>query len=72
MNRTTIFADDFLLNELRALSKEEKKSLSATIREALETYVSAKRAAKPRLSFAGKYHSGQSDIAERHEELLWK
>jgi metal-responsive CopG/Arc/MetJ family transcriptional regulator len=72
MNRTTIFADPYLLEELRTLSQEEKKTLSATIREALESYVSAKRSAKPRLSFAGKFKSGKTDIADRHEELLWK
>ncbi|MCP5004166.1 MAG: ribbon-helix-helix protein, CopG family [Planctomycetes bacterium] len=72
MKRTTIFAEESLLEELKAISKEENKSISGVIREAMEGYVLQKRESKKGLSFIGISNSGMKDVAERHEELLWK
>ncbi len=72
MKRTTIFAEESLLKELKAISKEENKSISGVIREAMEGYVLQKRESKKGLSFIGISNSGMKDVAERHEELLWK
>ncbi len=72
MKRTTIFAEDGLMKELKEISKEENKSVSSVIREAMEGYVLQKRQSKKGLSFIGISNSGMKDIAERHEELLWK
>ncbi len=43
MKRTTIFADDGLMNLLKRIALKEKMSLSATIRRALDEYVARRR-----------------------------
>ncbi len=72
MKRTTIFADDNLIKEIKEISKEENRSAAEIIREAMLTYIKHKRHRKKKLSFIGIGSSGRRDIAERHEELLWK
>lgn len=72
MKRTTIFADEELLAEIREISAKEKKSVAEVMREAMQSYVQKKTPAKRKLSFLGIARSGRKDIAARHEELLWK
>ncbi|MBI4698118.1 MAG: CopG family transcriptional regulator [Nitrospirae bacterium] len=72
MKRTTIFADDNLIKEIKEISKEENRSAAEIIREAIHAYIRQKRHRKKKLSFIGIGDSGKRDIAERHEELLWK
>lgn len=72
MKRTTIFADDNLIKEIKEISKEENRSAAEIIRDAMLTYIKHKRHRKKKLSFIGIGDSGRRDIAERHEELLWK
>ena len=72
MRRTTIFADDNLLNEIKEISKEENRSIADILREAMEHYIGQKRQGKKKISFIGIGSSGRRDIAERHEELLWE
>lgn len=72
MKRTTIFADDSLLNEIKSLSAEENRSVADIVREAMEEYVARKRKGRRNFSFAGIGDSGRRDIAEGHERLLWK
>lgn len=72
MKRTTIFADEELLREIREISAEENRSIAEVMREAMMSYVGRKRKKKNKLSFVGVGKSGRKDIAERHEELLWK
>lgn len=71
MKRTSIFADDALLLDLKRVSEQEKKSLAQVMREAFEAHVARKRSPAARFSSAGKFDSGRRDIAEKHEELLW-
>lgn len=71
MKRTTIFADDTMLKELKRVSDLEKKSLAQVMREAFEAHLARKLAPQSRFSFAGKFDSRRKDIAEKHEELLW-
>ena len=71
MKRTTIFADENLLSEIREISVREKKSVAEVMREAMQNHVRRKRPRR-KLSFIGIGRSGRKDIAERHEELLWK
>ena len=73
MKRTTIFADDALLDEIKRVSSSENKSVAQFIREALQSHLAARRAApKPnRFAFIGKYKSGRSDISEKYKQLLW-
>lgn len=72
MKRTTIFADDSLFNEIKDISKEENRSVADVIREALKKYIMQKRKSKNSLSFIGIGSSGRTDIAEKHEQMLWK
>ena len=71
MKRTTIFADDAMLLDLKRVSEHEKKSLAQVMREALAAHMMNKSESQTFLSFAGKYESGRNDIAANHERLLW-
>jgi hypothetical protein len=43
------------------------------VRESLTRYVTEqKRGQKLTLRFLGQGHSGRNDVAQRHEELLWR
>lgn len=72
MKRTTVFADERLVEELKNLSAMEKRSFADVVREAMEEYAARKRKPAGRLSFIGAGGSGRADVAEKHEELLWK
>lgn len=72
MRRTTIFADDDLLNEMKSLSAEENRSVAEIVREAMEEYVKRKRKTARKFSFVGIGNSGRRNVAEEHERLLWK
>jgi predicted transcriptional regulator len=73
MKRTTIFAEDYLLDEVKNLAKQQKSSVATIVREALVSYLAAhKQEQSAGLSFIAIGESGESDIAERHEELLWQ
>ena len=71
MQRTTIFADEYLLREIKDLAKLERRSVADIIREALVQYLNARKPPDARLSFIGIGDSGRKDLAERHEDLLW-
>lgn len=75
MSRTTIMAPDDLLDDLRAIAKEEGVSLGEVIREGLELRRQA-RGRRRALRFIGAFASGdeEHDTAARHEEILygWK
>lgn len=72
MQRTTVFADEHLIHELRDLARREGKTLSQVIREALERAVAERKGASAAPSILGIGRSGRGDVAERHEELLWR
>ena len=72
MKRTTIFANEYLIDEIKEISKDENRSLADVMREAMENYIRQKRRKTKRLSFIGIGNSGRNDVAEKHEELLWK
>lgn len=72
MKRTTIFADDELLMELKELSLEEKKSVAELVRKAIAEFLTRKKPHTKKISFMGAGRSGRMNIAEKHEELLWK
>jgi hypothetical protein len=47
--------------------------MAAIVREAVAQYVAAEKERRPaRLGFIASGRSGRSDIAERHEELLFQ
>ncbi len=73
MKRTTVFLDETLERDLQAIARQEKRPVASLVREALAAYVANREpAAVPALSFVGAGASGRSDIAERHEDLLWR
>jgi metal-responsive CopG/Arc/MetJ family transcriptional regulator len=73
MKRTTIFADENMLRDLKEISEQDNKSVAEVVREAITSYVRVrrkKRKAQP--GFVGIGKSGRNDIAEKYEELLWQ
>jgi hypothetical protein len=59
------------MREIKEISKEENKSVAEIMREAMQNYTKQKKF-KKKISFIRIGSSGRKDIAERHEELLWK
>jgi len=73
MKRTTIFADEYLLDDVKNLARKKNTSVAEVVREALERYVAENRpAAGTTLSFVGIGEGTDDTVAERHEELLWQ
>jgi hypothetical protein len=70
MKRTTIFIEEGVERELRLVARRRGLSVAAVVRDAIAREV--RGAARPALSFVGVGDSGRRDVAERHEELLWK
>ncbi len=61
-----------LTGELKDISQEENKNVPGVMREAMKKYIRQQRRSKKKLSFIGISNSGRKDIAETHENLLWK
>lgn len=73
MKRTTVFLEEAIERDLQAIARQEKRPVAWVVREALAEYVANREPADtPALSFIGAGASGRSDVAERHEELLWR
>lgn len=51
MRRTTIFADDDLINEIKEISKEENRSVAEIVRDAMQNYIKQKRHKKEEIVF---------------------
>jgi len=73
MKRTTLFVEESVDQELHALAQRKGVPVSALVRESLARYVTEqKRGQTFALRFLGQGRSGRKDIAERHEELIWR
>ena len=72
MKRTTIFIDEVLERDLRAIAEREKRPVSGLVREALGIYVAKRKKTTPAPSFVAWGRSGHRNTAENHEELLWQ
>ncbi len=70
MRRTTVFADDEVLDALQAMARRRGITLAEITREALAAYVSRRQGKRKPLSLAGIGRSGRDDVAERAEDLL--
>ena len=70
MKRTTIFVPEPLERDMQLYARRHRKPVAWVVREALAEYLTSRRPATLP-SFTGIGHSGQKDIAERHEDLLW-
>lgn len=63
MKRTTLFADEDTLYELKRIALQQRRPVSAVIREALAEYVVSHRPARRRFSFTAIGESGQTDLS---------
>ena len=72
MKRTTIFADENMLDSLKEIARMEDISIAEVIRQALNRFIADRQRTKRLPSILGIGQSGRKDIAERFEELLWK
>jgi hypothetical protein len=72
MKRTTIFAEESLLRQLRAEARRQGVSTAKLVREALAAYVARHGSTTGIPSIAGQYASGNSDTSARVDELLWR
>jgi hypothetical protein len=73
MKRTTLFVEESVDHELHALARRKGVPVPALVRESLSRYLTKqKRGQTFALRFLGQGHSGRSDVAERHEDLLWR
>jgi predicted transcriptional regulator len=73
MKRTTIFLDEAVERDLQALARQQARPVASLVREAVAVYIATRQpeaAARP--AFIAMGRSGRSDVAEQHEELLWK
>jgi hypothetical protein len=66
MRRTTIYLPDALKGDLERTAREEGRTEADLVREGVERLLRS-RHSEPRLPL---FASGQSDLAERAEELL--
>lgn len=70
MKRTSMFFDEALLAALARVAKRRRVSVATLVREAAAAYVArAQPNALP--AIAGKYQTGETDVAERVDDLLW-
>jgi 16S rRNA U516 pseudouridylate synthase RsuA-like enzyme len=73
MKRTTIFLDEGLEREMRAMAEYRGEPVASLVREALGRYVATEtKRRRPRLRFIAAGRSGTSDTAERNEELVFR
>lgn len=73
MKRTTVFLDEELQRELKIVAEYKGVPVASVLRDALDEYLRGERKRRPQtLSFLAIGRSGLKDIAERHEEILWK
>lgn len=68
MIHTRISIEPELFTVLQSLAKEEHRSLSAVMSDALRLYTQTIRHPKPQ--GIGRHHSGRSDVSEQTETLL--
>jgi len=73
MKRTTIFLDEAVERDLQALARQQARPVASLVREAVAAYIATHQPeAGARPGFIAIGSSGRSDVAEQHEELLWK
>jgi plasmid stability protein len=69
MKRTTIFLPESLERQLQQFARHHDRSVAEVVREALTAHLEAHR--KP-FQMPETFDSGQTDVAERFDELLFK
>jgi 16S rRNA U516 pseudouridylate synthase RsuA-like enzyme len=73
MKRTTVFLEEGLEREMRAMAQSRGEPVASLVREALGRFVVSETSRRrPPLRFLAAGRSGKSDTAERHEELVFR
>lgn len=73
MKRTTVFLDETIERRLEQQARRRRQPKAVLIREALAEYLDRQSGdSQDRFAFVGAGRSGRSDVAERHEDLLWR
>jgi hypothetical protein len=70
MKRTSLFLDDDLVRKLQRTATARGVSMATLVREAVAQYL-APALVTQLPSVAGRFSCGESDTAERVDELLW-
>ena len=71
MKRTTMFMPETLDRDLHLYARKARKPVASVVREAVAEYLTTRHETGRLPSFAGVGKSGRSDVAERHEALLF-
>ena len=72
MKRTTIFLDEAVENDLKALANTADVPVASLVREALAEYVARRQeSASLSVRFLAAGRSASRDVAERNEELVF-
>ena len=72
MKRTTIFIDETVENDLKALANSADVPVASLVREALAEYVARRQETAPHsVRFLAAGRSGRQDVAERSEEIVF-
>ena len=71
MKRTTIFIPEALERDLHLYARREGRPVASIVREAVAEYLVARPPAGRMPSFAAAGASGRTDVASRHESLLF-
>ena len=72
MKRTTIFIDEAVENDLKALANAADVPVASLVREALAEYVARRQQTAPLpVRFLAAGRSGRHDVAERSEEIVF-
>lgn len=72
MKRTTIFVDETIERDLKALAASADVPVAALVREALSEYVARRQeTAAPPVRFLAAGRSGRDDVAEHSEEIVF-
>jgi hypothetical protein len=72
MKRTTIFIPETLERDLQLYARRAGRPVASVVREAVEQYLSHADAGVGLPSFAAIGASGRTDVAARHEALLFR
>lgn len=72
MKRTTVFLDDSLIGRANRYAEKHGMSFASVVREALAVFLTTPQKESRVPSIAGRYNSGETDVSERVDELLWQ
>jgi predicted transcriptional regulator len=73
MQRTTVFLEESVRRDLKALARRQSRPAAALVREAILRLLEAEANQERSVpGFLGIGASGESQVAERHEDLVFR